>query len=83
MTTPCCAGPDIHHFDLYRLDSTAGLGRLQLEQSFQDAVSLVEWAERLPTDMRPSNRLDIQISPVQVRTPRLDCLADRPQQIVG
>lgn len=67
VTIACCAGPDIHHFDLYRLDSTASLGRLQLEQSFQDAVSLVEWAERLPMSMRPDNRLDIQISPVQVR----------------
>ncbi|KAK9827130.1 hypothetical protein WJX74_007536 [Apatococcus lobatus] len=58
-------GPDIHHFDLYRLDGTASLGRLQLDQSFRDAVSLVEWAERLPSDMLPANRLDIHITPLE------------------
>ena len=61
------AGPEIHHFDLYRLEADKNLGRLQLEASFKEAVCLVEWAERLPDSSRPADRLDIHITPISVR----------------
>mmetsp|Transcript_37454 Transcript_37454/g.83355 ORF Transcript_37454/g.83355 Transcript_37454/m.83355 type:complete len:271 (+) Transcript_37454:38-850(+) len=52
--------PPIHHFDLYRLTSNTDLGRLSLAESWQKAVSLVEWADRLEGRM-PEQRLSIHI----------------------
>lgn len=51
-------GPEIHHFDLYRLSGTAGTGRLSLSSSFSEAVSLIEWADRLGSD-GPTEFIDI------------------------
>ncbi|DBA99119.1 hypothetical protein WJX77_012605 [Trebouxia sp. C0004] len=53
-------GPPIHHFDLYRLDHASGLGRLDLPNSFRHAVTLLEWADKLPEV--PLTRLEIHIS---------------------
>lgn len=63
----CCdyAGPPIHHFDLYRLPMGAGLERLELEQSWATAVSLVEWGNNL-AGHAPASRLDVTFSLVQV-----------------
>lgn len=54
------AGPPIHHFDMYRLDSSQNVERLNLAQSFKTAVSLVEWADRL--QQLPPERLDVHIT---------------------
>lgn len=62
------AGPEIHHFDLYRLAATETGGRLNLIDSFSNAVSLIEWADRLKSVM-PSQCLNVQFSSVsKVRT---------------
>lgn len=55
--------PPIHHFDLYRLAGVhAGAWeRLDLRSSFREAVSLVEWPERVPAELAPAEHLDVTI----------------------
>ena len=38
------------------------LDRLELNKSFQSGISLVEWADRLPMDCRPQERLELRFS---------------------
>ena len=40
-------GPPVHHFDLYRLAGPSEMSKLGLDDSFANAASLLEWAERL------------------------------------
>ncbi|KAI7841418.1 hypothetical protein COHA_004813 [Chlorella ohadii] len=59
------AGPPIHHFDLYRLTEGYDLARLDLPASFSQAVSLVEWPERLGLagpEQQPAEPLEVTIS---------------------
>lgn len=51
------AGPPVHHFDLYRIESGRGLGRLEMDASLKQAVCLIEWSDRLP--QAPIERLDL------------------------
>jgi len=54
----------LHHFDLYRVEGGGGggaLARLQLPACFQQAVCLVEWAERLG-DLTPAVRLEVHLA---------------------
>jgi tRNA A37 threonylcarbamoyladenosine biosynthesis protein TsaE len=65
-----CAGPPVHHFDLYRLETPESLSRLELDESFKAAVSLIEWAERLGP-LTPPDHLAVEIrlmTPVSPRT---------------
>ncbi|EFN58117.1 hypothetical protein CHLNCDRAFT_57163 [Chlorella variabilis] len=55
-------GPPIHHFDLYRLTKQYEFARLDLRTSFNEAVSLVEWPERLDAHHQPAERLEVHIS---------------------
>ena len=48
----------VHHFDLYRLSDVRQTFKLDLQNSYATAVSLIEWAERLG-DAVPENRLDV------------------------
>lgn len=41
-------GPDILHTDLYRLQDTAEVAELGLDEARADSVLLVEWPDRLP-----------------------------------
>lgn len=54
--------PQLHHFDLYRLTDPRDLARLDLQQSLSSAVSLIEWADRLPGNLVPEECLDVKIS---------------------
>ena len=51
-------GPPVHHFDLYRLAGPSEMSKLGLADSFANAASLLEWAERLG-DLAPEERLDV------------------------
>lgn len=53
-------GPPVHHFDLYRLGERQDFGRLSLDHSFRTAVCLIEWAERLGTQL-PEAHLKVHI----------------------
>lgn len=49
---------DICHFDLYRLDRPEEAFELGIEDAFHEAISIIEWADRLGSYL-PRNRLDI------------------------
>jgi tRNA threonylcarbamoyl adenosine modification protein YjeE len=52
----------IWHFDLYRLDDPDEIYELGWEDARGDALSLIEWPERLGA-LIPADRLDIVFSP--------------------
>ncbi len=53
--------PPVWHFDLYRLTRADEAWELGLEDAFADAISLIEWPERLDT-LLPAERLDVTLS---------------------
>lgn len=50
----------VWHFDLYRLSDPEEVHELDIEDAFADAISLIEWPDRLEY-LTPENRLDIHI----------------------
>uniref|UniRef100_A0A7S2GEU5 tRNA threonylcarbamoyladenosine biosynthesis protein TsaE n=1 Tax=Octactis speculum TaxID=3111310 RepID=A0A7S2GEU5_9STRA len=50
----------IHHMDLYRLSGTIGTVPLDLETKFRQCICLLEWPDRLGTDI-PEERLEVSI----------------------
>lgn len=50
----------IWHFDLYRLRSPDEAWELGIEDAFADAISLIEWPERLGS-LLPESRLEIAL----------------------
>ncbi|MDX1484620.1 MAG: tRNA (adenosine(37)-N6)-threonylcarbamoyltransferase complex ATPase subunit type 1 TsaE [Alphaproteobacteria bacterium] len=53
-------GTPIWHFDLYRLDRPADAVELAIEEAFADAISLIEWPERLG-DLMPGEWLEVRL----------------------
>ena len=53
-------GPQIHHLDMYRLNSAAGQHRLQLPELWLSGATLIEWPERL--EQKPEAYFATQIS---------------------
>lgn len=51
---------DVWHFDLYRLETPEEALELGIEDAFHDAISLIEWPERLGPYL-PRGRLDVHI----------------------
>ncbi len=51
----------IYHFDLYRLDKPTDVYELGIEDAFIDAVSLIEWPDKMGRLLPKANRLDIRI----------------------
>ena len=54
---------EIHHFDLFRLDSPNNALELGIEESFAEAISLIEWPDRLGP-LLPVNCLSITLEVV-------------------
>ncbi len=54
------AGPPVWHVDLYRLDRASELDELGLEDAFDAAVTLIEWAEKA-APLLPEEALHIVI----------------------
>lgn len=52
---------DICHFDLYRLETPMDAYELGIEDAFFDAVSLIEWPEKLGT-LLPDGHLKVTLS---------------------
>jgi tRNA threonylcarbamoyl adenosine modification protein YjeE len=50
--------PPVWHFDLYRLISEDDVWELGIEEALADAISLIEWPERLGA-LLPDSRLDV------------------------
>ncbi len=55
------AGLPLWHVDLYRIEAPGELDELGLEDAFDEAITLIEWPERLG-DARPADRLEISIA---------------------
>ncbi len=49
-------GPDIWHFDLYRLQNPDEVFELGIEDAFEHGISLIEWPERMEK-LIPANAL--------------------------
>lgn len=49
------------HFDLYRLEDPEEAFELGIEDAFADAISLIEWPERLGRHL-PKRRLEVSLS---------------------
>tara|TARA_R110002096_G_scaffold304809_6_gene499735 strand:- start:1264 stop:1731 length:468 start_codon:yes stop_codon:yes gene_type:complete len=49
------------HVDLYRIEAPGELDELGLDDAFDDAITLIEWPERLG-DACPADRLEISIA---------------------
>ena len=49
------------HVDLYRIEAAGELDELGLDDAFDEAVTLIEWPERLG-DAIPADRLEISIA---------------------
>ncbi|GEO80931.1 tRNA (adenosine(37)-N6)-threonylcarbamoyltransferase complex ATPase subunit type 1 TsaE [Pararhodospirillum oryzae] len=54
--------PPVWHFDLYRLDDPEEALALDLDDAFAEALSLIEWPERLGVYL-PDSRLDVALRP--------------------
>ena len=55
------AGGRVYHIDLYRLDHTAEVATLGLDEIFdKEAVVLIVWGERFPS-LLPAERIEIRL----------------------
>lgn len=71
------------HFDLYRLEDPEEAFELGIEDAFADAVSLIEWPERLGPYL-PARRLEIALSHVaEGRRATLSGGGDWPERLKG
>jgi tRNA threonylcarbamoyladenosine biosynthesis protein TsaE len=52
---------EIWHVDLYRIEETAELRELGLEEAMEDCICLIEWPDRLG-DRLPADRLEVAIA---------------------
>jgi len=52
---------EIYHFDLYRLERAEDVFELGIEDALNDAVSLIEWPERMGTYI-PRDRLEVRLT---------------------
>jgi len=60
QTYECAQGP-VHHYDFYRLDSARDAYEIGIEESFAEAITLIEWPERIAV-LRAGHWLDIEFS---------------------
>lgn len=68
----------LYHFDLYRLHGGDDAAELGFDEYFHgEGVCLVEWAERLGSDLQ-SERLDVTLSYVDETTRRIEFVAHGP-----
>ncbi len=54
----------IWHADLYRLGDSSELIELGLDEAIGDGIVLVEWSDRIPEELRPTDALEITITPI-------------------
>jgi tRNA threonylcarbamoyladenosine biosynthesis protein TsaE len=57
-----CPAGTIWHYDLYRLDRPEEALELGIEETFAEAITLIEWPERLGPWL-PTERLTVALSP--------------------
>ena len=54
-------GDPLWHCDLYRIENAEELDELGLEDSFEDAICLIEWPDRLGA-LAPADRLSVELT---------------------
>jgi tRNA threonylcarbamoyladenosine biosynthesis protein TsaE len=69
--------PPVWHFDLYRLARPEDAYELGVEEAWTDAISLVEWPERLGT-LLPAEHLLLALSPAPAPEARIARLHASP-----
>lgn len=57
--------PELIHADLYRLEQGGRVPEELVEAFEEQVLTAVEWADRLPEDAAPTDRLRIRLSPLQ------------------
>ena len=67
----------VWHFDLYRLARPEDAHELDIEDAFLDAISLIEWPERLGP-LLPADRLDVHIAFGKAETERVVTISGGP-----
>ena len=67
----------VWHFDLYRLAKPEDAYELDIEDAFLDAISLIEWPERLGS-LLPDDRLDVALAFGESETERKVTLLGGP-----
>src|SRR6187549_2650906 len=72
------------HADLYRLNSAAELAELGLDEAFDRAAAVIEWADRFP-DALPADHLliTIAVGPAGVRTLRLQAHGAQSRRLLA
>ena len=51
----------VYHFDLYRLEKPNDAYELGIEEAFIDAVSIIEWPEKMGSLLPAAHRLNVRI----------------------
>lgn len=60
QTYECARGP-VHHYDFYRLEKAGDAYEIGIEESFAEAITLIEWPARI-AELRGGHWLDIEFS---------------------
>ena len=68
----------VWHFDLYRLSRPEDAHELDIEDAFAEAISLIEWPERLGA-LLPAERLDVHLAFGQSENERVVTLSGSPK----
>lgn len=68
----------VWHFDLYRLTRPEDAHELDIEDAFAEAISLIEWPERLGP-LLPAERLDVHLEFGKGENERLITLSGSPK----
>ena len=58
----------VNHLDLYRLEAKRELDDLGIEELFEQGVTLVEWAKKIPGAV-PEPRLEVTLEIIDASTP--------------
>ena len=77
-------GLPLHHFDLYRLDSSDQLEDIAYYETLDgDGVSFVEWGEKFPAELPCSYlQITITVNDDDTRTIRAHAFGDRARQLL-
>lgn len=63
----------LNHIDLYRIEGEIDLEGLGLEEYiYADGVSVIEWAERLSSDILPEEVIEVTISHIEGDSRRIE-----------
>jgi tRNA threonylcarbamoyladenosine biosynthesis protein TsaE len=71
-----CESGTVWHFDLYRLEKPEDALELGIEEAFADAITLIEWPERLGPWL-PADRLTVSLAPGDRPTARRASLSGK------